>query len=69
MNTETVIVFDNLRQRTGVIGQYDNVSAVSRPFVSSNAHGILHEVKDHNEISELASQAGKRARETMLAAE
>lgn len=65
MNAQTVIVFDNLRQRTGVIGQYDKVSAVSKPFVSSNAHGVLHEVIDHTEISSLASQSGKRIKELL----
>lgn len=62
MNTQDVIVFDNLRQRTGVIGQYDSVSAVLKPFVSTNAHGLLHEVKDHNEVGSLAGQAGKNIR-------
>ena len=60
MNAPEVIVFENLRQRTSVIGQYDKVSVVSKPFVSTNAHGLLHEVKDYEEIGVLASQAGKR---------
>ena len=69
MNAQSVIVFDNLRQRTSVIGQYDKVSAVSKPFVSSNAHGLLHEVKDHTEIGVLASQAGKRVKELLASDE
>lgn len=65
MNDQGVIVFDNLRQRTGVVGQYDPVSAVSKPFVSTNAHGLLREVKDHSEIGAWACQAGKKTRELM----
>ena len=63
MKKEEVIVFDNLRQRTGIVGQYGAVSAVLKPFVSTNAHGLLHEVKDHNEIGDLATQSGKKIRE------
>lgn len=62
MNTQNVITFSNLRQRTGVIGQYDSVSAVLKPFVSTNAHGLLHEVADHSEVGDLAAQAGKNIR-------
>lgn len=62
MNGQEVIVFDNLRQRTGVIGQYDKVSVVSKPFVSANAHGLLHEVKDYNEVGALAAQSGRNLR-------
>ena len=65
MNDQEVIVFDNLRQRTAVVGQYSEVSAVSRLFVSSNDHGVLHEIKDHNELGALASQAGKKVRELL----
>lgn len=65
MDEENVIVFDNLRQRTSVIGQYDKVSVVSKSFVSTNAHGLLHEIKDHEEIGLLASQAGKRIKELL----
>lgn len=60
MNSENVIVFDNLCQRTSVIGQYDKVSALSKPFISTNAHGLLREVKDYKELSWLASESGKR---------
>lgn len=70
MNTKTVIVFNNLRQRTKIIGKYDNVSAVYSPSVSSAAaHGILHKVKDINDISRLASNSGKRVKEMMSAAD
>lgn len=66
MNNKTVIVFDNLHQRTKIIGKYDHVSAVYRPSASTT-HGILHEVKDINEIGELASNAGKRVKKMMSA--
>lgn len=69
MNNPEVIVFDNLRQRTGVIGKYDQVSAMSKPFVSTNAHGLLHEVKDHTEISLLASRAGDRMKKLLASDE
>lgn len=65
MKDRELIVFDNLRQKSKVVGKYDPVSAVSKPFVSTNAHGVLHEVKDHKEVGALAAQAGKKARELL----
>lgn len=65
MNSPGLIVFDNLKQKTSVIGQYDKVSVVCKPFVSSNAHGLLREVKDYEEVGNLAAQSGKRIKELL----
>lgn len=62
MKDESVITFNNLRQRTPVAGEntLSAVQAKAKSFVSSNAQGVLRKVKDMNEVSKIASAAGKR---------
>lgn len=57
-----VIVFENLRHRSSVVGQETEVvKAKATPFSSSNAHGLLREVKNLEDVGELASQAAKKS--------
>jgi len=61
MTNEEVIVFENLRQKSSVVGgQPEVVKAKAKPFVASNAHGVLRQAKDFNEIRELGSSIGKK---------
>nr|SPS04984.1 protein of unknown function [Candidatus Nitrotoga fabula] len=61
-----VIVFDNLMQSSAVVGVNDVVRAqVIKPFAADNAHGLLREVKDHNEVAGLAAAAGKKTLEML----
>lgn len=62
MNDTTVITFNNLRQRTPVAGEIElsPVQAKAKPFVSSNAQGLLRKVKDRHEVAGIAQAAGKR---------
>lgn len=61
MANEEVIVFENLRQKSSVIGeQMEVVKAKSKPFASSNAHGVLHEVKSWDDVAALGTAMGKK---------
>lgn len=62
MNNPTVITFSNLRQRTPVAGEnaLSPVQAKAKPFVASNAQGVLRKVKDRHEVAKIAAAAGKR---------
>ena len=62
MLNEEVITFSNLRQCSPVVGETTTapVTAKAKPFVASNAHGLLRQVKDHKEAGELGSQCGKK---------
>lgn len=68
MNTD-VIVFKNLRQRTAVVGEYSSVSVRPKVFVSQNAHGLLREVSDYEEVGQLATESGNRLKELLAFAE
>lgn len=61
MANDEVIVFENLRQKSSVVGeQSEVVKAKAKPFVASNAHGVLRQAKDFNEIRELGSAIGRK---------
>jgi hypothetical protein len=64
-----VIRFENLRQRTSVVGEYAEVTAKAKPFVSENAHGILRKVGGHKDVAILAAKAGGKTRALLLRAE
>ncbi len=58
MAENDVIEFKNLRQRSNVVGQdYENVKVKIKPFAASNATGVLREIKDLEEVKELAISA------------
>lgn len=56
------IFFNNLRQRAPVAGEntLSPVQAKAKPFVSSNAQGVLRKVKDRHEVAEIAAASGLR---------
>jgi hypothetical protein len=58
--TDGVITFENLRQRTSVVGELRVVQAKAKPFVAKNAHGVLREVGDYKEAAVLGNEAGKK---------
>lgn len=61
MANEEVIVFENLRQKSSVVGvQSEVVKAKAKPFVASNAHGVLRQAKDFAEIRELGAILGRK---------
>jgi precorrin-6x reductase len=55
-----VYTFENLRQRTDVVGETRVVQAKAKPFVAKNAHGDLREVSDYKDAAALGSEAGKK---------
>lgn len=62
---EEVIVFDNLVRPTDVIGKLTQVTAVTPPsdaFVSSNAAGLIRQVKTLDDIRACSEDSGKRLR-------
>lgn len=60
MDTDAVIRFDNLRQRTSIVGELQNVEALKpRAFVSANAHGVIRKVDSPQEVADLAKKAAK----------
>jgi hypothetical protein len=65
MHAEAVITFENLKQRTDVVGEYKVVSAKAKPFVSQNAKGTLREIKDYEAVGELARAAGMKLKEIL----
>lgn len=56
-NNDSIIVFDNLLQRTATVGVLDKVQAKAKPFTSPNAHGSLRRVEDHFELGTIAQDA------------
>lgn len=72
---EEVIVFDNLVRPTDVIGKLAQVTAVTPPpppppsdaFVSSNAAGLVRQVKTLDDIRVCSEDSGKRLRAMLKA--
>lgn len=67
---EEVIVFDNLVRPTDVIGKLTQVTAVTPPsdaFVSSNAAGLIRQVKTLDDIRACSEDSGKRLRAMLKA--
>ena len=61
MQNEDVIRFENLRQRSSaVVGEDSVVKAKAKPFVSSNAHGVLREVQSMGEVRKIAQAAADK---------
>ena len=55
------VVFENLRRRSSIVGeQGEKVQAKAKPFVSSNASGVLREVSSLDEVRSLAGQLGRK---------
>ena len=65
MHSEAVIFFENLKQRTDVIGEYKVVSAKAKPFVSKNAKGTLRQITDYKEVGDLAYAAGMKLKQRL----
>lgn len=61
----SVIVFSNLRQRTDVVGAFEEVKAknapftAAKPFSASNAAGTLAEVKSYEDVRKMASESAR----------
>lgn len=62
MDTNAVIVFENLLHRSSVVGEgTEVVKAKATPFSSSNAHGLLREVAGLEDVGALAIASAKRS--------
>jgi len=65
-NEVKVIVFDNLRQRSNVVGEeYESVRVKIKPFNASNAKGVLRQICDMNEIKDIAISAANSTKMIM----
>jgi len=61
MNAQEVIEFDNLRQKTTMLGEkeYSQIlKARAAPFVSENAHGVIRKVMGYQDVANIASLSG-----------
>lgn len=61
MNAQEVIEFDNLRQKSTMLGEkeYSQIlKAKAAPFVSENAHGVIRKVGGYQEVADIASACG-----------
>ena len=58
-----VIRFDNLLQRSAVVGgKGEAIQAKAKPFVSSNARGVLRTIENRDEAGKLAEELALKVR-------
>ena len=66
MDDNEVIVFDNLRHQSNVVGEdFENVKVKIKPFNASNAKGVLREVDDLDEVRQMAISAAEETKKLM----